>query len=511
MRKSLVLVGTLYCGFVLAAQVRFQQKLSADQQILHALDRLTFGPKPGDIEAVKRMGLKKWIDLQLHPDRIGENPELLSKLEPLETLRLTQAETLAKYPPRQLIQAVAQGQPVRRNMLPAKAPQQVIARDLSEGKLYRAILSHRQLEEELVDFWFNHFNVFLEKGADRFLVPSYERDAIRPHVLGHFRDLLEATASSPAMLFYLDNWQSVAPDVVRRPLGKRPQRGLNENYARELMELHTLGVDGGYTQKDVTEVARCFTGWTIRQPRQAGSFMYDDRVHDKGEKVVLGVTIPAGGGKGDAEKVLDVLATYPSTAKFISTKLAQRFVADNPPPELIERMAKTFLATDGDIREVMKTMLNSREFFSQGAYRAKVKTPFEMIVSAIRATDAQVDFAMPLANQIAQLGEPLYRKQEPTGYPSANAEWINSASLLGRMNFAVALAQNNVPGTRVDATRFGDDPTLVARQLLFTDPTAQTLEAITKALADQKEKHPDAPAPALAAGLLLGSPDFQRR
>lgn len=612
MRKFLALAVTFVCAVALPASTKkksepdyrqFQQKLSKDQQILHALDRLTFGPRPGDVEAVKKMGVKKWIDLQLHPDRIAENPALQSKLEPLESLRMTQADTVAHYPPPQLIRAVAQGRrplpedpiaraaverlarrfkvkkggtdadpmepansidelltkdqikmlrtgtvdqkkelldslpeeqiddvviampqgmrnqlmavakPVlRRKMLLANAPQQVVAYDLWEGKLYRAILSNRQLEEELADFWYNHFNVFLDKGADRFLVPSYERDAIRPHVLGHFRDLLEATASSPAMLFYLDNWQSVAPDQVRRANGKKPTRGLNENYARELMELHTLGVDGGYTQKDIIEVARCFTGWTIKNPQQGGGFTFNDRVHDKGEKVVLGVTIPAGGGKEDAEKVLDILAKHPSTAKFISTKLARRFVADNPPPALIERMAKTFQTSRGDIREVMKTMLTSKEFFSVGAYRAKVKTPFEMIASAIRATGAQVDYAFPLAKQIADLGEPLYRKVEPTGYPSANAEWMNSASLLGRMNFALALSQNKVPGVKVDAARFSDDVSRVARQVLFTDPSAQTREAIVKALADQKSKDPNAPtSPALVAGLVIGSPDFQRR
>ncbi len=277
------------------------------------------------------------------------------------------------------------------------------------------------------------------------------------------------------------------------------------------MELHTLGVDGGYTQKDIIEVARCFTGWTIRNPQRGGDFFFNERVHDKGEKVVLGVKIPAGGGKEDAEKVLDILANHPSTAKFISKKLAQRFVADDPPPELIDKMAKTFTKTHGDIREVMKTMLESKEFFSTGAYRAKVKTPFEMIASAIRATGAEVDYAFPLAQQIGQLGEPLYRKIEPTGYSSANAEWVSSASLLGRMNFALALAQNKVPGVKVDASQFADDPQQSARQVLFHDATEQTQQAIGKALADQKDKNPHAQTAALVAGLMIGSPDFQRR
>jgi uncharacterized protein (DUF1800 family) len=328
--------------------------------------------------------------------------------------------------------------------------------------------------------------------------------------------LLEATAQSPAMLFYLDNWQSVSPERAQefgrgrfarqraKQKGKQ-SRGLNENYARELMELHTLGVDGGYTQKDIIEVARCFTGWTISQPNRGGEFIYNDRVHDKGEKTVLGVKIAAGGGRDDAEKVLDILARHPATARFISTKLARKFVADDPPPALIDRMAKIFRDTDGDIRAVLSAMFDSREFFSEGAFRAKVKTPLELIVSAARATDAQVDFAVPLATQIAQLGQPLYRKIEPTGYASANAEWVNSGALLARMNFALALTANRVPGVKVDASRFEDNAGAVARQVLFQDPTRQTLDSIEKALAQRE------PTPALVAGLVLGSPDFQRR
>jgi uncharacterized protein (DUF1800 family) len=544
------------------------------------------------------MGVKKWIDLQLHPERIPENPELAQKLAPLESLRLSQAETERTYPNPQMIRAIAAGRqpipqdpvtraaverviqrfkakknigdsaslepaaaldqlltreqirtlrsgtvaekraviaeipeskmddvaialppglrlqllpavdpPLRRKLMLLTAPQQLIAFDLSEGKLYRAILSNRQLDEQLVDFWYNHFNIFLDKGADRYLVSTYERDAIRPHVLGKFRDLLEATAKSPAMLFYLDNWESVGPVPPQRSANvKRPMRGLNENYARELMELHTLGVDGGYTQKDVTEVARCFTGWTIRAPRQGGDFFYNDRVHDKGEKTVLGVKIPAGGGQNDAEKVLDILSRHPSTARFISRKLAQRFVADDPPPKLIDKMAKTFRDKNGDIREVMKTMLTSDEFFSQTAYRAKVKTPFEMIVSAIRATGAQVDFAFPLAKQIADLGEPLYRKLEPTGYSDANREWVNSAALLARMNFALALAQNKVPGSKLDVSQFTGDPADVARAVLFTNAQPETLAAI-----ETRTKEAPGSANASVLGLLLGSPDFQRR
>ncbi len=583
----------------------FQKKLAKDEQILHALDRLTFGPRPGDVARVKKMGLKKWIDLQLHPERIAENPALKAQLAPLESLRMSPLEATQHYPPPQLLLAIAQGrQPmpddpvlranvqrmmvrykarekgagqaaqafdpngemeparklneildeseiqtlragtperkrellegmpadrleevlvamprpmrqqlmavaptaVRREIMLLNAPQQVVNYDLVDAKLLRAIESNRQLAEELDDFWFNHFNVFYDKGSDRFSIPEYEREAIRPHVLGKFRDLLEATAKSPAMLFYLDNFQSVRPDIDAQNKNRKVKRGLNENYGRELMELHTLGVNGGYTQHDVTEVARCFTGWTLVEPRRGGGFFYNDRLHDKGEKVVLGHVIPAGGGVEDGEKVLDILATHPSTAHFISRELAQRFVDDNPPDALVQKMAATFLGTDGDIRAVMKTMLDSKEFWSQGAYRAKVKTPFEMVASSVRALDAQVTDAFALANQVANLGEPLYRKQEPTGYSNLNTEWVNSSALLARMNFALQLAQNRVPGVKVDAARFGSDPLEVAKTLLFRTISPGTRAAIGKALEEQKQK-----TPALVAGLVIGSQDFQRR
>jgi len=583
----------------------FQKKLKGDDQIIHALDRLTFGPHSGDAAQVKKIGLKKWVDLQLHPERIVESADLEAKLQPLESLRMTPLEASKHYPPPQLILAIAQGrQPmpddpvlrasiqrlvqryktrkgakgdgvpapdpdselepakplfevldptelrilgkgtpeekramlenlppekmeealiamprpmrqqlmifaptsVRRTIMLLNAPQQVVAYDLLDAKLLRAIESNRQLAEVLDDFWFNHFNVFYDKGADRFSIPDYEREAIRPHVLGKFRDLLEATAKSPAMLFYLDNFQSVRPDIDANNKNRKVKRGLNENYGRELMELHTLGVNGGYTQKDVTEVARCFTGWTLLEPRRGGGFEYNDRLHDKDEKIVLGHVIPAGGGMEDGEKVLDILAAHPSTAHFISLKLAQRFVADNPPESLVQQMAATFLKTDGDIREVMKTMLASREFWSEGAYHAKVKTPFEMVVSSVRALDANVNDAFVLANQVGNLGEPLYRKQEPTGYSNLNSEWVNSAALLARMNFALQLAQNRLPGIKVEASHLSSEPAIAARTLLLHAPSIQTQAGIQKALAEQKQK-----TPGLVAALVLGSPDFQRR
>jgi len=582
----------------------FQKKLSKDDQILHALDRLTFGPRPGDVERVKRMGLKKWVDQQLHPERIPENPILEARLQVLESLRMTPLETVQHYPSQGMIRAIAQGKqplpddpllrasverllarykskialasnnpaapepsadlepvrplndvlspaeldtvrngngekkrellesmpqdrledmliamnqrqrtqlfgpapsPIRREILLLNSPQQVVAYDLLDSKMLRAVESTRQLAEELDDFWFNHFNVFYEKGDDRFMIPQYEREAIRPHVLGQFRDLLEATAKSPAMLFFLDNFESVRPDLDANNKNRKVKRGLNENYGRELMELHTLGVNGGYTQKHVTEVARCFTGWTIQEPRKGGSFFYNDKLHDKGEKIVLGHVIPAGGGIEDGEQVLDILARHPSTAHFISKELAQRFVADNPPESLVNKMAQTFLSTNGSIREVMKTMLNSKEFWSQGAYRVKVKSPFEMVASSARALDANVIDGWALANQVGTLGEPLYRKLEPTGYSNLNSEWVNSASLLGRMNFALQLAQNHVESVKVNVSRFGEDPSEVANALMFRAMSPQTRAAIDKALEDRQK------SPALVAALVIGSPDFQKR
>ena len=543
----LTLAGALCLAAVPARQ--FQKQLAPDQKILQALNRLTFGPRPGDVQAVKAMGLKKWIDRQLHPERIPENPLLAEKLKTLDTLKMSGSELVRNYPTPQMVRQMVNGQlpfpsdpdrklmltrlmekfeqrqakggdaasapivadgkslvemlgprqlrafrqgtpqqrletfqalprekqdevigamppglrqgllavappELRRRIEMANGPQQMVARDLSEGKLLRAVYSNRQLDEVLADFWFNHFNVYLDKGADRYLVTEYERDVIRPRVLGKFKDLLEATAKSPAMLFYLDNWQSVGPDAPQAR-GKKGARGLNENYGRELLELHTLGVDGGYTQADVTEAARCFTGWTILQPQRGGGFVFNSRVHDNGEKTVLGVRIPAGGGIRDGEKVLDLVARHPATARFISKKLATRFVADEPPASLVDRMAETFRKTDGDLRAVMKTMLESKEFFSEGAYRTKLKSPLEVVASAVRSVNGEVDYAFPLANQIAQLGQPLYRKQEPTGYSNSSQEWLNSGGLLARMNFVLQLADNKIPGVKVDPSTGG--------------------------------------------------------
>jgi uncharacterized protein (DUF1800 family) len=389
-------------------------------------------------------------------------------------------------------------------------PQRITA-ELQASRILRAVYSERQLQEVMVDFWTNHFNVFAGKGADRWLLVSYDRDTIRPNAMGKFSDLLLATAQSPAMLFYLDNFQSVSPkaptgpgyfgnrEAQRNPLAQlmrdggqtrqpfsmtnnpqqqRPQqqvrRGINENYARELMELHTLGVDGGYTQKDVQEVARCFTGWTIFAPRgggaatqamlngpradvlreNAGRFFFNPRVHDDGEKIVLGHKIPAGGGIKDGLTVLDILAHQPATAKFIATKLVRHFVSDNPPAALVDRVAATFLKSNGDIRETLRAIFFSPEFTSPEAYRAKVKRPFELAISAIRTLGGETNGGPGLHQWIARMGEPLYGFQTPNGYSDAAESWVNTGGLLERLNFGLTLASNRIPGTRVDLTRF---------------------------------------------------------
>jgi len=522
---------------------------------------------PGDVERVRRVGLEKYIDQQLRPETIADQ-SMSARLTGLDTLNLNSRQLAQDYfipaqvdKRRAKQQSAAQPPEAGADKRDARTPEQMQAMqaqrqvftDLSQQKILRAVYSDRQLNEVLVDFWFNHFNVFAGKGLTRNYLTEYERDAIRPHVLGKFRDLLEATAKSPAMLFYLDNWQSAAPEGARtaaapttrnpmnprRPIAppknperhnpqnnteqhrlmverqrtiadlppnaqnKRP-RGLNENYARELMELHTLGVDGGYTQKDVQEVARALTGWTIANPRQGGGFVFEPRMHDDGEKIVLGHKIKAGGGQHDGEEVLDILASHPSTAHFIATKLVRRFVADEPPAALVDRAAERFRETKGDIREVVRTIVTSPEFFAPEAYRAKVKTPFEFVASALRATSADSVNAMPLVQTLRELGMPPYQCQPPTGYSDRAEAWVNTGALLNRMNFAVALTEGRTRGVRaptiardgaVDGVR--DE---IVEQVLAGDLSSSTRATVAKAS-----------RPAQAVALLLGSPEFQRR
>ena len=448
-------------------------------------------------------------------------------------------------------------------------PQAVVLSELVQAKLIRAIYSDRQLEQVMTDFWFNHFNVFVGKGPERVLITNYEQDVIRPRALGKFEDLLIATAKSPAMLFYLDNWMSVGPNSMQalgmpahpvRPNGPygpygRPRRfpqqqpnpnakrkqanGLNENYGRELLELHTLSVNGGYSQRDVTEVAKVFTGWTIEKPYEGMGFKFDPRKHEPGPKFVLGKKIKPK-GEDEGKEVLHMLATSPQTAHFISLKLAERFVSDDPPPALVDRMAKTFEKKKGDIREVLTTMFQSPEFWAADTYRAKVKTPLEFVASAVRATGADVDDAFPLARQIGNMGMPLYSAQPPTGYSMKADTWVSSSALLGRMNFALGLTGGKVRGVKVDAVQLAGgppppaDPTValatLEAKLLSGDVSKQTHDSILAQIQDpaknmatdgqerdgQERKGPQGkptgpPDTSTMAGLLLGSPEFQKR
>ena len=688
------------------------------RRALHALNRLTFGPHPGDVQQVAAMGVDRWIDLQLHPEKINDDA-LDGHLQAFRTLRMSSKELAEDFPDGQELNQVLNGKksmpsdpalrmvyqvqierhqekkeerkeketanknasgamsekspanastmaanstadivnaaqdnaaanpnsdskgvPDTENMMAAstpsstapsapltaaekeearlreeqlyadlevqqlpnlppeqrykkivsmKLPQQltladtlrggkgpeflegmtpkqketllamnnpqgVVTGEMAQAKLLRVIYSERQFEEVMTDFWFNHFNVFVDKGLDRIMLTSYERDVIRPHVFGKFEDLLVATAKSPAMLFYLDNWLSVGPDSpqalglpvhpngpYRRRYPPRPNQnkrhsGLNENYGRELLELHTLSVNGGYSQQDVTEAAKVFTGWTIDKPADGGGFKFDPRMHEPGPKVVLGYRIKPK-GEGEGLELLHRLATSPQTAHFISLKLAERFVADDPPPALVDRMAKTFLKKKGDIREVLSTMFRSPEFWDDGTYRDKVKTPLEFVASAVRATGAEVDDALPLARQLGNMGMPLYGAQPPTGYSMKAETWVSSSALLNRMNFALALTSGKIKGVKLDMAQFtGNDSTQpdssltlakLEAGLLDGDVSKQTHDSIAAQIDSTrnggqqkpdnksgKRKSDDLSRSAevnTIAGLLLGSPEFQKR
>jgi uncharacterized protein (DUF1800 family) len=684
--STFVLLVTALSPWVSAQRKMVAEKnsLTEDQRILHVLNRLGFGARPGDMERVKAMGLDQYISQQLAPEKINDEGAE-ARLKNLSTLNMSTAELYEKFPqPGQLLRqlerrgelpaglaaarenrgqaqatasatgdaktgntlamngdppvppktqmdnAAANNPPASGNPLDneksrravrqyyaqngLQLPQRITA-ELQASRILRAVYSERQLQEVMVDFWTNHFNVFAGKGADRWLLISYDRDTIRPNAMGNFADLLLATAQSPAMLFYLDNFQSVSPNAPtgpgyfgnqrpgaqrnplaqlmrgggqnRQPLSmtnnpqqQRPQqrarRGINENYARELMELHTLGVDGGYTQKDVQEVARCFTGWTIFAPRgggaaaqammngpradvlreNAGRFFFNPRVHDDGEKIVLGHKIPAGGGIKDGLTVLDILAHQPATAKFIATKLVRHFVSDNPPPALVDRVTATFLKSNGDIRETLRAIFFSPEFNSPEAYRAKVKRPFELAISAIRTLGGETNGGPGLHQWIARMGEPLYGFQTPNGYSDAAESWVNTGGLLERLNFGLTLASNRIPGTRVDLKRFLDsnssespDKSQMMERFLSLivagDMSAKTKVTLLKQISDQTALVVPAAAPARSTmndptqgemmdqrprqqqlarvdanitdpvtkmvGLILGSPEFQRQ
>jgi len=647
---SLILIAAVtFAAAKKPAKTKQLAPLTQEQRAIHALNRLTFGPRPGDLDHVLQIGVDKWIDQQLHPDSIDDSA-LNAKVGPLRTLRMNPKEMVQNFPSGGMIRQVFDGKaqppndpllamiyrdqvtrlevqnqqqkaaaagtatatdtnaktaddiqrdqqkmvatalakdllalpkeqrvptlegysgdqlialgnatpgdlrdklnadftPEQREAFQALGyPQGVPVSELQAGKVLRAIYSERQLQEVMTDFWFNHFNVFLNKDADQYYTTAYERDVLRPHALGKFGDLLMATAQSPAMLFYLDNWTSIGPNSQAAGGGKNktpdPRRGLNENYAREIMELHTLSVDGGYTQSDVTELAKVLTGWTIDNPGQGGGFVFDPKKHEPGDKHVLGMSIPENGQKEGLE-MLDKLASSPQTAHFIAKKLAQRFVTDDPPLALVNRLADRFLQTDGDIREVLHTLFTSPEFWSPQAYRAKVKTPLEFVVSAVRASGADVTNPMPLVQMLNKMGEPLYLMQPPTGYSMRADYWINSDALLDRLNFSLQMSNSQVGGVKFDAPKLlslgvltdiqspdttaagSRDPemrganramSLLEWTLLEGDVSKQTQSLLEQRLKEQEETAPlmKDPAKGLStiAGILLGSPEFQKR
>lgn len=647
----LMLLSLVFPVFVFGGDTKIKTKpLTDDQKILHVLNRLGFGARPGDLQKVKSVGLQKYIEQQLNSSS-KDNAETASRLKNFEILKMTTAEIFAKYPnPGALLRMLEGGRRNNQNLAQnVQNPDEMTEAERRErqqkireiyqkydlrpanqiiyqqaaSRVIRAVYSENQLEEQMVDFWMNHFNVYAGKAAVRWFIPSYERDVIRRNALGNFKDLVTETARHPAMLFYLDNFQSQSPNAPannrdNRQLQKiletgqipprmrdnlkrrgftdeeinqrlerakqmannrqRNQRGVNENYARELMELHTLGVDGGYTQKDIVEVARAFTGWTIADPRgyrraaadmitdrenrrldrlqkmagvpndlESGEFYFNERWHDKGEKTVLGQKINEGGVK-DGLKVIDILVAHPSTAKFIARKLAVKFVSDNPSEAFVNRIAQAFQKSNGDIKTTLRAIFTDAEFYAPENYRAKIKTPFELLVSSLRALNADVHASPALLGLLAKMGEPLYGYQAPTGYPDTAEDWVNTGALLERMNFAVALASNRIPQTRVNLVKFEAGSKQEILNKVLGDVLGGEISANTKTILLKQVEQP-LPEPKLAeetdepdmpmmggqgggrgmgrqarllppsgnaevfkvVGLLLGSPDFQRQ
>jgi uncharacterized protein (DUF1800 family) len=583
------------------------KKLTEQQKAYHLLNRITFGPRPGEVERVVKLGWEKYLEQQLRPQTIADTT-VEEKLKLFPELQFTSTQLVRAFPPPNVMNRYLQQRGMEQKMVNevvgimrgnrpfdaqaaaankqwalsnygAATPEEVekryneisaMIKELNvrpinealmmaqQARLVRSVYSERQLQEVLTDFWFNHFNVYARKGGpSNTTLIVYERDAIRPNVFGKFEEMLRATAKSEAMLYYLDNFQSMSPSGRRppnlnnadlfaapnarppmppppprpnrqpampQPPPRRPGAGINENYAREIMELHTLGVDGGYTQTDVQEVARCFTGWTLKNPQLGGGFHFEPLMHDDGEKTVLGQKIAAGGGVNDGETVIKLLTRHPSTAKFLATKLARKFVSDNPPQPLIDRVAKVYLKSDGDLTAVYKALFTAPEFWAAENYRAKIKTPYEMTVSAVRAIGAETNGSRAFHQWIEQMGEGIYLAQPPTGYPETAEHWVNTGALLQRMNFALALSHNRIPGTKVAPQNWMGDVKAdtteklteqIIKALLKGEISAQTRATLNKYLNEpQPMKANNAQAnPALPrlVALVLGSPEFQRQ
>src|SRR6266550_1912266 len=514
----------------LAAQL---PTLTPRDSAFHALNRLAYGPRPAEADSVARFGVMRWIERQLYLDHVSDD-HLGDREREFKILDYNRADLAGRYRDatreRQRLQREAGATGDSTRMRDARPMQEFreLGGELQQLAIVRAALSERQLREVMVDFWTNHFNVFVGKGADRFLLPSYIEETIRPRALGRFEDLLIATAESPAMLFYLDNAQSVAPGsrppaqrppafLLRRRFGmnempeerrQREQRrptGINENYARELLELHTLGVDGGYTQQDIIEVARTFTGWSIEPPERGSGFVFRDWAHDHGTKHVFGLTF-RDDGKDEGIKLLKFLANEHATMHHVSAKLCARFVADEPPDGCVDAAVAAWQKTHGDIRAVLRAIFTSPDFWSAQTVRAKVKTPFEFVVSAVRATGVEPDDTPRLAQLVARLGEPLYQQPAPTGYAETEAHWVNSGALLARMNAAMMLAKECASIPNIDDHAQLVD--VIDQKLLAGRMSAHTKSVILEQLTDINDP---TQARTMAVGLALGGPDFQRQ
>ena len=509
---------------------------------VHLLRRATWGVRTADVSAVLAIGRDAWLERQLSPSTIADDA-VATRLQRMPLASAPAGQLYRDFTPLAALQNAQMTDSARAAMVASMTPEQRRERqmrnpqrllmELVAAKMTRSIYSERQLEDVMTDFWFNHFNVFFNKGQNRYLVSDYERTAIRPHVFGRFEDMLLATAQHPAMLFYLDNWTSVHVDsAALRRLPRAQQnrvrgRGLNENYARELLELHTLGVDGGYTQQDVIEVARAFTGWTFQPPNvrllQAGSdatvpevsFVFRAMAHDRGEKTVLRQQLPAGRGIEDGRDVIGLLARHPSTARFIATKLAERFVADVPPPDVVDHLADVFTRTNGDLREVTRALFSSELFYRADYRGVKVKTPYELVMSALRVTGADVVVSRRSMELLRSMGHLPYTEPAPTGFPAMSEDWVNTGAMLNRMNFALDLAAGRVDGARIDAGALlasdrAQPIDTMLRAVLPGDDLGRLATAIREDARQQTDAQPRARL-ARALGLALGSPEFQRR
>ena len=478
--------------------------IDSDRQVIHVLNRLAFGPTLDDFNYVKMVGVERYIAEQLDPAAISEPIALRFRLAELDTLGLDAVALRQLYGPLRPVMGV---KPTAEDINAQQARAALVVREAAAARVLKAVLSRRQLEQVMVDFWFNHFNIFAGEGLDRVWIGNYEEQAIRPNALGRFRDLLFAVAKHPAMLVYLDNTENTAPGNPARS-GASGGR-LNENFAREVMELHTLGVDGGYTQADVTTLARVFTGWRVNSPNSQNfpgvAAIFEGTRHDYGPKVFLGRTLRAQ-GKAEGEEALDILARSPATAHHITYELAQYFVADTPPPALVERLAARFLATGGDIREVLKMLFASSEFWDSAGQ--KYKTPYEYVISAVRAAGVPVNDVRPLLGWMSRLGMPLYECQTPDGYKNTEEAWLSPDATLQRISFAIALGRGSLP--------VGAEPDLAATETgrrsvpSAVDPR-RLEEMFGSTLSSATREVVDAATPGLRASLILGSPDFMRR